>query len=65
MGVQLKNFKTLLKENYNFIKIINKRNEFSSDRVYNYSIKVLSTCKNDNHSNQILKLILNIKPIYF
>lgn len=66
MDVHLKNYlKTLLKQNYNFIKIINKRNELFLDRVYNYSIKVLSTYENENHSNQFLKLIVNIKPIYF
>lgn len=45
MDVQLKNLKTLLKENYNFIKIINERNEFFLDRVYNHSIKVFPTMR--------------------
>lgn len=62
-GCTVEEFKTLLKENYNFIKIINKRYGVFLDRVYNY-IKVLSTCENDNHSIQILKLIVNTKPIF-
>lgn len=44
---------------------MNKRNEFFSDRVNNYRIKVLSTCGNDNHFNKILKLIVNIYPFTF